>query len=149
MTDGAMRFDRRVRRAFEEVLTFHDDIRPVHHGVHLAELEVDRLRDVAVPALLAGVVDVRRGSIGHRGLVRVEKRRQLFVLDVDQIQRPNRRVLIDGRQRGDAVPDVAHSIDAQRVLIRGPGNDAVRGRHVSTRDNAVHAVERQGVADVD
>ncbi len=147
--DRAVRLDRRVRRALEEVLALDDDVRGLHQPVDVPELEVDLLRDVAVPPLPARLVHVRRPAVRLERLAGVQKGRELLVLDPDELQRPVRHVLVDRGHGRHLVADVAHPVDAQRVLVRRPGDDPVRRRHVPPRDDGVHALQRLGAARVD
>ena len=68
---------------------------------------------------------------------------------VDEPEGADRGVLVDRGHRRDPVPDVPDSVHAERVFIRSPRDDAVRGRHISPRYHAVHSVQRFGRVSVD
>ena len=145
--DGAVRLDGRVGGSLEEVVALDYKIRPLESVIHIAECEFDRLCDVAVPALFARLVDER--AIGGDRLVRIEVGGQLLVLDVDQREGRVGGVLVDRRDRGHPVAHVADLVDAQRILVRRPGDDAVGGGHVPARHHSVHAFERLGPGGID
>ncbi len=147
--DRAMRFDGGVGRALEEVLALDDDVGGVHRLVDLAELQVHLLGDVAVPALFFRRMHIGRRTVRFERLVGIEERRKHFVLDVDEPEGADRGVLVDRGHRRDPVPDVPDSVHAERVFIRRPRDDAVRGRHISPRYHAVHSVQRFGGVSVD
>src|SRR5688572_19873061 len=140
VADRAVRLDRRVRRALEEVITLDYDVRAAECGIDISELQVHVLRDVAIATRLAGVVELRR--VGFERALGLEDRLEHFVLDADQPKRAVRRFFIDGRDRGDAITDVAGAVDAQRVLVTRPGNDAVLDGHFAAGSDRVHAGQR-------
>ena len=147
--DRAVRLDRRVGRPVEVVLPFDRDVRRRHPRVHVPELEVDVLEDVAVRPRLARRVDGLRNGLGRQRLLGREIDGKRLVLDVDPLERRIRRVLVDRRHRRHRVADEAHLVDAERVLVAGPGDDPVRGRQVPSGDDTVHAIQRLGLARVD
>ena len=149
--DGAVRLDGGVRGALEEVLALHYLLRARHALVHLAEAELHPLGDVAVSSLPARLVDegMLLAPIGGERLRGIEAGRQLLVLDADERQRPDRRVLVHRRHRRHPVADVAHPFHAQRVLVGRPGDDAVANRHVAARDDRVHALESESPGSID
>ena len=150
-TDGAVRFDRRVRGAFEEIFALDDDLRGRHALVHLPETEVHPLGHVAVPSLSAGLVDERLflASIRGQRLRRVQVGGQLFVFNADERQGLVGGILVHRRHCRHAVPDVAYAVHAQGVLVRCPWNDAVAHRHVFPGNHGVHALQPQRPRRVD
>ena len=139
--DRAVGLDGRVRRPLEEVVALHHDVRVLQPGVHIAELELHGLGDVPVPPRLARLVDVR-ARIGGDGLVGIQVCGQLLVRDIDEVERGDRRVLVYRRHRRHAVAYVAHLVDAQRVLVRRPRDDAVGRGHVAAGHGGVDAFQR-------
>ncbi len=144
LRDGAVRLHRRVGRAVERVLALHHDVGAVDRGVDLAELQVHVLRDVTVLAVLG---DCRFGA--GQGLVRVEMGLEDRVFDLDQLQRVDGRVLVEGRDRGDGLADVAHLVHGERRLVLGPGQDAEFYRQIGADDDREHPGQRAGAAGVD
>ena len=84
-------------------------------------------------------MDQRR--IGLHRLQRIEDRRQLLVLDLDQIQRLLRGVLIDGGDGGDLLADEAHAVARQHRQI-GKRVAGQVGTHVRGRDDRLDAGNR-------
>ena len=145
--DRTVRLDRRVRGALEEIIALDHDVARGECGIDVAERELHHLRDVAVVAWLAGLVDLRRVRLER--VLGLEDRFQQFVLDADPAECGVRGLFVDGRDRCDTVADVAHAIDAERALVAGPRDDAVRRRHLGTGDDGAHAWHRLGSARVD
>ena len=142
-----MGLDGSVGRSLEEVVALHHHFGLVHEAVHVPELQVDDLRDVAVVACLARLVNPRPLG-GRQGGFRLQVGRELFVLDVDELEGVEGRVFVHGRDRSDAISDVAHAIQAQRILVRSPRDDSVPDRHVLAGDHGMNAGEGEGPASV-
>ena len=142
--DGAMRLDGDVRGAGVPVRLARDGGRRGDRLVHLAELEVDVLGDVADLRLLVDL-DLRmlESVLGR------EHRRKDLVVDLDERQRLVRRPLVDRRDTGDGVSDMAHLLHRQRRLVLRPGNDAVLCRQLRADQRRHHARMRQRGAEVD
>ena len=121
--DAAVRLDRRVRRALEEVPVVADQIGGGEAGVDVAERELDLLGDVRAPRL---VVDL--DVLALERVLDGEDRLERLVLDVDQRERLVRGVLVERRDGGDRLADVAHLVDRERVLVLRPRDDAVSSR---------------------
>jgi hypothetical protein len=71
-------------------------------------------------------------------------RRQLGVADLDQIECPLGGLLIHSRHRGDRVPDVAHLVRAQRLLVLADRQHAILDGEVLAGDDPVDARQRGG-----
>ena len=118
--------------ALEEVGALEDLVRLLKTGLHLAELEGDRLLDVGapVPGMDAVVLGLQRALDGKDGI-------EHLVVDVDEAQGLLRHVLADGRHRRHRVADVADLVHRQRFLVLGGGHDAELRRHVVAGDDGV------------
>lgn len=155
--DGAVGLDGGMSSAFEIVIPIYDSVTPIHLVIDLAEGEVHDLRDVAVPALLLGGVDGDGVGVGLRllGLQRVpgiEEGRERLVHDGDGVERCDGRVLVHGAHGahgGHGVAHVSDPVDAERLLVAHPRDDAVLLRHVLPRDDGVDAVHGLGGGGVD
>ena len=127
---------------FESVLA--DVIRFGKRRLYITEMKNAARGDVA----RGERVHLRRA--GLHGCFGIEHRRQRFVLDLNQVERFFGRVLVDGRHRGDLVPDVTHGIDGERQVVAGLRKIAVPdvGKIASGHDRA-HARQRGGPTGVD
>ena len=132
--DGAVRFESRVGAAGKLVLPVDDDVAAGELAIDVAERELDVLGDVAV---LREVVDL--GGVRSHRFRRVEHVRQHLPGDVDELRRASGRRLVDGCDRGDAVPDVERAVHGERVFVLRPGEDPVPDGHVRPGDDRVHA----------
>ena len=86
---------------------------------------------------VAVVVDARLGM--GEAVFRRAERAQRLVLDVDEVERLERRQLVAGDHGGDRIADEAHAVDRQRVLVLADRQDAVRDREVLAGQHEVHA----------
>ena len=130
--------------AFVEVDVVVDAVRPGETLVEVAELHRDELVDVS------GVAVVVNGH-GRRGEPLVDRadRRERLVLDPDEIERVERRVLADGGDRRDRIADVAHAVLAERVLVLRDGQDAEGDGQVLSRRHHDDAGRGERRRDVD
>ena len=139
--------DRRVGRAVEAVVGFDHLVRILEALVHVPEGQLDVLGYVAALGLLGRLVDL--GLPVGQGLFRLEEGGQDLVVDLDQLQRAVRRVLVHRSHGGHLVPDEAHLVEGQGVLVRSPGDHPVLGGQVLAGDDRVDALQREGAAGVD
>jgi hypothetical protein len=140
----AVRLDRGVGGAFEEVLALDHHVGGGEPGIHVAELEQDLLAEVAG---LAVGVDLHRARVER--LLRVEVGGQELVHHLDGIERLDGGVLVDRRHRGHAVAHVEHLVQGQRILVGRPRDDAVGDGKVAAGDHRVHARHGQRPARID
>ena len=99
---------------------------------------------------VAGVaVVVDRRFRGGEPVVDRPDRRQRLVPNVDEVERVERRVLVDRRYGGDRVADEAHAVRAERVLVLGDRENPERDRKVLARGDGHDARSRQRPRNVD
>jgi hypothetical protein len=139
------------RRAGEDVLEHFVGLREPLVGVALAQpvvvahvraaLGVDDQVGKRLPDPRRPLVDERR-ALGQR-VVEAEHRRQLVVLDIDQLDRLPSRVQVDGGDRGHRVADVADLVDGQDRLVAKhraePRLDVRPGGEIGTGQDGHHA----------
>ncbi len=114
-------------------------------GADVAEVLLDHLLDVgAVERLLMDGIGRRLHPVLDR-----EDGGKFRVLDVDEPERGERRLLVLGRYPGDAVPDIAHAVDGERRLILGDGEDAEAAVGLAAGDDGADAGERRGARRID
>ena len=143
--DRGVLLHRQVRVAFEIEDVFAHEVRLRERRLHVAELERDVLVDVrAVPVLVDADLGMReRGFDGHQ-------RGQCLVLDLDELARTLRRVLVDRGDGGHGVAHHPHLLDAQRFLVLGHRQDPeFHARQIRTGDDAVDAGQGARAARVD
>jgi hypothetical protein len=144
VADGAVRLDGGVGGPGVEPGVLHHLVGRGQPARDVAEGERDVLGDVP----LAGQ-GVHLGLGVGQGVLHGEDRRQHLVVDPDEPERRLGGPLVVGRHRRHPVAHVEHRVDGQRVLVAGPGDDAVGDRQVAPGDDGVHAGEGGGAAGVD
>src|SRR5262249_52686212 len=137
--DGRMLLEREMCVSFvkEEVLVY-----PVGFGKSLLDvtkLHRDELVEVSAVAVL---VDPRlrpraRFLDGRDG-------RERLVLDLDRVERVERRVFIDRGHGRNRVAHIAHLVGCEGVLVLGDGEDPEGNRKVTTCRDGNYSGHRQG-----
>ncbi len=117
---GRVLLDRQMRVALVEERVVEHVVGRGECRVDVAELERHELVDVPRVAVL---VDARLGV--REAVVRARERAQRLVLDVDQVERLERRQLVARDHRGDRIADEADAIDGERMLVLAHRQDAV------------------------
>ncbi len=112
--DHDVGLDRGGSRLRGRVRALDDDRGSGGRGVHVAVLEVPPHRDVAADVFEL-VVD-RRRSLGER-VRRIEDGWQHVVVDVDQVERPLSRLLVDGRHGRHLVADEPNRVRLERDVV--------------------------------
>ncbi len=112
--------------------------------VHVAELEGLEAVDVA---LLAVALDARLGR--REGLLGIGDGLERPVLDVDEIERPERGLLVAGDHRGDRVAHVAHALGGERVLVLRHRQNPEGDGEILAGEHEVHARARLRARHVD
>ena len=135
---------RQMRAALEEQEIFAYQIGGREPLVHVAELEVDELVEVAAVAV---VVDARLRV--RNGMLGVRDGRQRLVRHVDQLERGGRDVLAHRGHARHGVTHEPHLVDRQGVLVLAHRQDAERDRQVPSGQHGFHARERPGFRWVD
>ena len=104
--------------SFEEEPVVADVVRASETRVEVPEAEMDLFEDVGALGLLVDlhVLALERVFDG-------EDRFQVLVVDLDQRQCLKRSVLVDRRDSGDRLADVADLVDGERGLVLGRGHD--------------------------
>jgi len=110
--DAADGLERRVPLAHRFPRAFHDDIRGLEPGRHIAALEGELVRDVA------GRVVVHQCRARRERLVEREHRGQHLVADHDLVHCRARGLGVHRRDRRHFVSDIAHFVDCERIEIR-------------------------------
>ena len=137
-------FHREVRAALEEKRVLAHQVGVSESLLHVAELEVNQLVQVAPVAV---VVDAGLG-VGER-VSGVGDRAQRLVLHGDAAERGGGRLLAG---RGDGRHGIAHEphlLEGERVLILTDREDPKRDREVLTRKHGLHTRKRGGSRRVD
>ena len=122
-----MRLDRRVRVAFEEEPIVAHVVRRAEAPFEIAERKVDLLEDVGALGL---VVDLH--VVPFECLLDREDRLEILVVDLDERQRIERRVLVECRDGRDGLADVPHAIHRERGLVLSGRHDPHLLGHVGT-----------------
>ncbi len=135
---------RQVRASLEEKQIFTHQVGFGEPLLHVAELEVDQLVEIAAVAV---VVDAGL-RMGQRVLGRGD-RAQRLVLWPDQIERRGGRLFAGRGDGSHGVADEAHLVEAERVLILRHGKDSERDRQVLPGEHGDHAVQAFSRAGVD
>ena len=146
--DGAVRLDRRVGVALVEVGGVHRHGGGLQRRLHLTKGEIDVLAQVVAPGppLPVGVVNQGLGAL--RG-VEIEHGREHLVLHLDEVHGADGRLFVFGGDRGHAVPDVAHLVDAQGGLVGRPGDHAEGLGELRPGHHRVDPWQRRGGPGVD
>ena len=108
---GSNRFDVGVELITRGEGFFEDEVGFVESGLNRAALYVDRYRDIAL------LVVVNESRALGEGLLQVEQRRQLLILNLDEFERRLGYLLAGGRHSGDLLPEVANTVDRHGDLI--------------------------------
>ena len=141
--EGGVLLNRQMGAALEEEGVFEDLGGLGETLFHVAELECDLLVDVS---LVGVVVDLGLG-VGE-GLLGREDGLQGLVVDLDGHGGFERRILVDGRHRGDWVADEPDPVNAEGMLVLGHGQDAEGRRQRlagQDRDDPGQFLRRRGV----
>jgi len=125
--DRAVRFDRRVRVALEEEPVVADVVRRCKTALEIAKRKVDLFEHVGALRL---VVDL--DVLALEGFLDREDRLEVLVLDLDERERIERRVLIERRHGRDGLADVPNAIHRERGLVLSGRHDPHLLGHVGT-----------------
>ncbi len=131
-------FDRQVCVAFVEEGVVEDVIRGGERCPHVPEAQRHQLVDVATVAVL-----VNPGRLVLEAVIGIAERPQRLVLDVDEVERLERRELVASDHRRHRVADEPHAVDRERVLVLADRQNAVRDREVLAGEHEVDAGMRQ------
>ena len=141
--DGRMLFNGQVRVALIKECVFEYLISVGKGLVDVAESERDNLVDVAAVAVLVDGVGC------DQSFFRARNRLQWCVLDVDQIERFERRQFVACDDRRHRVADEPDALDRQGILVLTDRKNAVRDRKIASGQDQVDAGMRQGASHVD
>ena len=144
MATAGVLLDRQMRAALIEKSVFEDFVGFGKAFLHIAKLQRHALVNVA---FFAVIVNARLGSCER--FFGVGDRRQDFVLDVDQVQSLERGQLFARDDGSDRISDVAHVIDAKRLLVLADRQNSVLDGHVFSGENQIHARMSRGARRVD
>ncbi len=136
--------DRQVRAPLEEEHIVEHVVGAADGGIHVAELQGNRLVDVADVAV---VVDAGLGV--REAVVGAGVGAQRFVLHLDQVHGVGRRRLVTRDHGRHRVADEAHRLAAQRVLVVADRQHAIGDWKRLAGQYQVHARVRFGLRDVD
>jgi hypothetical protein len=140
---GRVLFNREVRITLIKKSVFEHVIGVGKGLVDVAESERDNLVDVATVAVLVDGVGGDQPFFGARNGL------QWCVLDVDQIERFERRQFVARDDRRHRVADKPDALDRQGVLVLTDRKNAVRDRKIASGQDQVDAGMRQGASNVD
>jgi hypothetical protein len=111
-----------------------------HVGLAQGPVHVPRLEPVAEVHQVAGKLRVELGRVRPQGVDRVEDRRQLLVLHLDETARLRRDLLGLGRHRRHLVPDAPHNVPLEGEVVPGVAERALLD--VGARDHPEDAGQR-------
>ncbi len=132
--DRGVLLDWQMRIALVEEQILENVVGLGERFVHVAELEGLKAVDIA---LLAVALDARLGR--RERLLGIGDGLERLVLDVDEIERLERGLLVAGDHRGDRVAHVAHALRRERVLVLRHRQDPEGDRKILAGEHEVHA----------
>ena len=142
--DRAVRLDRRVRVPLEEEPVVAHMVGARKARIEVAEREVNLFEDVRTATLF---MDLH--VLALERLLDGEDRLEVVVLDIDQREGLERRVLIDRRDSRDGLADVSDAIDGEGGLVLRRRHDPHLLGHVRPGHNGNDPGMREGAGNVD
>ena len=141
---GRVLLHRQVGVALVEEQVLAHQVSPREARLHVAELEVNELVEVAAVAV---VVDAGLG-VGD-GVLGVGDGAQRLVLDGHEVERRSRDVFVHGRHGRDRIADEPDLVRRERVLVLAHREDAEGDREVFPGQHGFHPGEPRGLRRVD